>query len=97
MATITPTPTQTIGYYIYQLGSGNTFSLACSNFSGNSFTVYAPISGGSGPNIGEYLYTVAVTPPSVPVGNGFYSNGVAWYQVSGGLGQIVSGDPDGCL
>lgn len=92
--TSTPTPTPSIGYYVYTLSSGATIAQACT---GTTFTVYGSISGGPGPNVGEYLYTVAGSPPTVPVVDGYYSNGTAWYEVSGGLGQIVSSDPDGCL
>jgi hypothetical protein len=92
--TPTMTPTPTIGYYIYSLGSGATFSAACTNFGSSPINVYAPLSGGTGPNVGEYLYTD--TNVSVVVPNGYYSNGTAWFQVTGGLGQITSSDPNGC-
>jgi len=94
--TMTPSPTQSIGYYSYELSSGSTVSAACNNFSVTTYTIFAPISGGVGPNVGEYLYTQPGNPPTAPAPDGYYSNGIAWFQVSGGLGQIISLDPDGC-
>ena len=46
---------------------------------------------------GEFLYTTPGNPPTDPVANGYYSNGTAVFIVSGGLGQITSVDPNGCL
>jgi hypothetical protein len=42
------------------------------------------------------LYTTAGTPPTNVAPDGFYSNGIGWYEISGGNGQITSADPDGC-
>ena len=92
--TQTPTPTATFGYYTYSLGTGSTSSLACSDFISAPNTIYGTVAGGIGPNIGEFLYfNTALT---IPVANGYYSNGTAWYQVTGGAGQITSSDPTGC-
>jgi len=44
--------------------------------------------------VGEFLY--ANTALTIPVTNGYYSNGVAWYQVTGGSGEITSLNPIGC-
>jgi outer membrane biosynthesis protein TonB len=94
--TQSPSPTQSIGYYVYILGSGSTPTMACSDYGSTPSTLYAPISGGVGPNVGEYLYTISGTPPTNPAPNGYYSNGVGWYLISGGNGQITSADPNGC-
>jgi hypothetical protein len=92
--TPTMTVTPTIGYYQYSLGSGATFSAACTNFGSSPINIYAPLSGGTGPNVGEYLYTDTNTSVAVP--DGYYSNGTAWFEVTGGLGQITSSNPSGC-
>ena len=92
--TMTQTPTVTFGYYTYSLGTGSTSNDACTDFGSAPNTIYGTVAGGIGPNVGEYLYfNTALT---IPVVNGFYSNGTAWYQVTGGLGQITSSDPNGC-
>ena len=92
--TPTVTPTQTIGYFTYSLGfSGTSAADACTNFASPN-TYYAPLAGGPGPNIGETLYTDSAL--TTPATNGYYSNGVAWYQVTGGSGLITSVDPNGC-
>ena len=83
--TNTPTPTQTIGYYQYSLGTGATSFDACTDLS--PVTVYGTVAGGTGPNVGETLYVNSGL--SVPVMNGFYSNGTRWYQVTGGAGLIT--------
>ena len=92
--TFTPTPTQTIGYYQYSLGTGSTANLACIDFSGSPNTIYGSVAGGPGPNTGEFLYFN--TGLTVPVIDGYYSNGSAVFLVSGGLGEITSTDPSGC-
>jgi hypothetical protein len=94
--TTTLTPTATFGYYTYSLGTGATSNDACTDFGSAPNTIYGTVSGGIGPNVGEYLYQTAGNPPTNPVANGYYSNGTAWYQVTGGLGQITSSDPNGC-
>jgi hypothetical protein len=94
--TTTPSPTPTFGYYTYSLGTGSTANLACADFSGAPNTIYGTVSGGVGPNIGEYLYITPGNPPTNPVADGYYSNGTAVFNVTGGLGQITSVDPSGC-
>lgn len=86
--TPTTTPTQTIGYYTYSLGTGATSNDACVDFSSAPNTIYGSVAGGIGPNVGETLYFNSGL--SVPVINGFYSNGFRWYQVTGGSGLISS-------
>jgi len=89
--TPTTTPTATFGYYTYNLGSGSTPNEACL---GSTNPVYGTVAGGVGPNVGESLYqNTALT---VPVIDGYYSNGIAWFIVSGGAGLITSSDPNGC-
>jgi hypothetical protein len=95
--TVTQTPTQTFAWYTYSLGTGATANDACSSFSSSPVTIYGSVAGGIGPNVGEYLYETAGRPLSDVVPNGFYSNGTATFQVTGGLGQITATDPNGCL
>jgi len=93
--TLTPTPTQTIGYYTYSLGyDASSASTACSDFAISPIAIYAPLVGGPGPNIGETLYSNSGLTVTAP--NGYYSNGVAWYLVTGGAGVVNSVDPNGC-
>jgi len=94
--TPTTTPTATRGYYEYTLGSGATSVDACSGYTSSPNTVYGSVAGGIGPNVGETLYQTAGNPPADPVADGYYSNGTAWYLVSGGSGLITSSDPNGC-
>ena len=95
--TVTQTPTSTFAWYTYSLGTGATANDACIAFSASPQTIYGSVAGGVGPNINEYLYETAGRPLTDAVPNGFYSNGTAWYQVTGGLGQITSSDPNGCI
>ena len=95
--TVTQTPTPTFAWYTYSLGTGGTANAACLAFSASPQTIYGSVSGGVGPNVGEYLYETSGRPLSDVVPNGYYSNGTAWYQVTGGLGQITSSDPNGCI
>jgi len=95
--TVTQTPTQTFAWYTYSLGTGSTANNACAAFSSSPQTIYGSIAGGVGPNVGEYLYETAGRPLTDVVPDGFYSNGTAWYRVTGGLGQITSSDPNGCI
>lgn len=93
--TLTPTPTQTIGYYTYSLGyDAASSATACSDFGSSPSDYYAPLVGGPGPNVGEFLYTDSATTVTAP--DGYYSNGVAWYQITGGAGEVTSTDPNGC-
>ena len=95
--TKTVTPTPTFAYYVYTLGSGVTESDACTGFTGSSVTIYGSVAGGPGPNTGETLYSEPGVPPTVTVPDGYYSNGTAWFLVSGGAGLITSTDPNGCI
>ena len=92
--TSTPTPTPTIGYYTYSLGTGATSTDACNDFVSAPNTIYGTVSGGPGPNVGEFLYFN--TALNIAVANGYYSNGVGWYEVTGGAGEITSSNPTGC-
>ena len=92
--TNTPSPTPTRTYYQYSLGTGLTENDACVDFSGAPNTIYGTVSGGIGPNVGEFLYYDSGL--SIPVINGYYSNGTAVFQVTGGLGQITGVNPTGC-
>ena len=94
--TVTQTPTQTFAWYTYSLGTGTTAINACTAFGSSPITIYGSVAGGVGPNVGEYLYETAGIPLSDAVPDGYYSNGTAWYQVTGGAGQITSADPNGC-
>ena len=95
--TVTQTPTSTFAWYTYSLGTGGTANAACLAFSASPQTIYGSVAGGVGPNVGEYLYESTGRPLTDVVPNGFYSNGTAWYEVTGGLGQITSSDPNGCI
>ena len=95
--TVTQTPTSTFAWYTYSLGTGGTFNAACLAFSASPQTIYGSVAGGVGPNVGEYLYETAARPLTDVVPDGYYSNGTAWYQVTGGAGQITSSDPNGCI
>jgi len=93
--TVTTTPTATFGYYTYSLGTGATANDACTDFISAPNTIYGTVAGGPGPNAGEYLYfDTALT---VPVIDGYYSNGTAAFLVSGGLGEVTGVDPTACL
>ena len=92
--TVTQTPTSTFAWYTYSLGTGSTANAACI---ATPQTIYGSVAGGAGPNVGEYLYETSGRPLTDVVPNGFYSNGTAWYQVTGGAGQITASDPNGCI
>ena len=92
--THTPTTTPTRAYYQYSLGTGGTPSEACIDYGSAPNTIYGTVAGGPGPNIGEYLYYDSSL--SIAVINGYYSNGTAVFNVTGGVGQITSVDPTGC-
>jgi len=94
--TPTTTPTASRNYWEYTFGYDATVALnACSNYSSSPTTYYGAPGDGPGPNIGEVLYSDSAL--TTPVPNGYYSNGVAWYQVTGGAGVVTSQDPNGCL
>jgi hypothetical protein len=94
--TITSTPTATLAYYTYNLGYDGFAAIdACTAYDpGTPVYVYGSVAAGPGPNVGEILYddTALTTPAS----NGYYSNGIAWYNITGGLGQVTTSDPNGC-
>lgn len=92
--TNTASPTPTFAFYTYSLGSGLTSNYACTIYGSAPNTIYGTVAGGPGPNVGEYLYLDSAL--TTPVFDGYFSNGVGWYQVTGGLGQITSSDPNGC-
>ena len=93
--TVTSTPTATFGYYTYSLGTGGTANDACTDFISAPNTIYGTVAGGPGPNAGEYLYfDTALT---IPVIDGYYSNGTAAFLVSGGLGEVTGVDPNACI
>jgi hypothetical protein len=93
--TVTTTPTATFGYYTYSLGTGATVNDACNDFISAPNTIYGTVAGGPGPNVTEYLYfDTALT---VPVADGYYSNGTAAFLVSGGAGEVTGVDPTACL
>ena len=92
----TPSPTPTFGYYTYSLGTGSTPNNACVDFGTAPNTIYGTVSGGIGPNIGEFLYTTPGNPPTNPVADGYYSDGTRVFTVSGGSGEITAVDPSGC-
>jgi len=73
------------------LGSGATSNDACVDYGVAPSSVYAPLNTPVGPNIGDFLYQdISV---SIPVVNGWYSNGTFAYQVTGGMGQISTSVP----
>ena len=45
-------------------------------------------------DVGDYIYTD--TSLTILAPNGYYSNSIGWYQVTGGAGQITNSDPNGC-
>ena len=92
--TVTTTPTATFGYYTYTLGTGVTANDACIDYGSAPNQIYGTVAGGPGPNAGEFLYfDTALT---IPVINGYYSNGTAAFIVSGGLGEVTGVDPNAC-
>ena len=94
--TNTQTPTSTFAWYTYSLGTGATANDACTAFTSSPQTIYGTIEGGVGPNVGEFLYQTEGRPLTDVVPDGFYSNGTATFEVTGGEGQITSSDPNGC-
>ena len=91
--TMTPTPSQTF-FVAYNLGySASTAVDACIN-SATPQGYYSEYVDRPQPNIGEYLYTDSNL--TTPASNGFYSDGVAWWQITGGAGLITATDPNGC-
>lgn len=95
--TKTPSPTPTISFYTYVLGTGNTTTDACNDYWSAGTNFYGQLSGGVGPNIYEYLYTNPTNPLTGLAPDGYYSNGTGWFLITGGTGQIISDDPNGCV
>ena len=92
--TVTSTPTATFGYYTYTLGTGVTQNDSCIDYGSAPNTIYGTVAGGPGPNAGEFLYfNTALT---IPVADGYYSNGTAVFLVSGGAGEVTGVNPNGC-
>ena len=92
--TPTTTPTATFGYYTYSLGTGATANDACIDFVSAPNDIYGTVAGGPGPNAGEFLYfDTALT---IPVIDGYYSNGTAAFLVTGGLGEVTGVNPNAC-
>jgi hypothetical protein len=90
--TSTPTPTPTPFNYSFALGSGDTQNAACA---ASTTSLYTTRSQGPTIEVGDELYTDAVT--TIPAPNGYYSDGTTWYLVSGGSGEVVTKDDNGCL
>jgi hypothetical protein len=88
--TITPTASQTF-FVTYSLSFGPNSGDACIGATNPYYSAYVDR---PQPNIGEYLYddNTLTTPSS----DGYYSNGVAWWQITGGAGLITATDPNGC-
>lgn len=97
-STPTPTPTTTITYFSFLLGTGTTSNDACTDYGVSPSTLFGTIAAGPILSIGDILYQTSGNPPTNPVGVGFYSDGVSWWQVDGsGLpGQITDNGPSGC-
>ena len=94
--TVTPTITPTRSYWEYSLGyDALLVQNACTTYLSSPYTLFAPTVGGPGPNVGEILYIDSSL--SVVAPDGFYSNGTAWYEITGGEGLITSVDPNGCI
>jgi hypothetical protein len=90
--TITPTASQTF-FVTYSLGFDPSTTVdACSGATNPYYSAYVDR---PQPNISEYLYDDnTLTTPSA---DGYYSNGVAWWQITGGAGLITATDPNGCI
>jgi hypothetical protein len=97
--TVTPTPTATPApIYTISLGySTLSYLQACSRYDASDrVTVWSNTPSGSLVN-GSVLYstfTDPLAPPYAP--NGWYSNGTATFEVTGGLGEITLSNPTGC-
>ena len=91
-ATQTPTPTATQTFFTtYSLGTGLTTNNACS---ASTQSIYGAYADRPQPNVGEILYTNNTL--TTPAPNGYYSNGTAWWQITGGAGSVTRTDPNGC-
>ena len=91
--TMTPTPSQTF-FVAYNLGYDASTAVDACIDSATPQGYYSAYVDRPQPNIGEYLYTDNNL--TTPASNGFYSDGVAWWQITGGAGLITATDPNGC-
>ena len=91
--TMTPTPSQTF-FVAYNLGYDASTAVDACIDSATPQGYYSAYVDRPQPNIGEYLYTDSNL--TTPASNGFYSDGVAWWQITGGAGLITGTDPNGC-
>ena len=91
--TMTPTPSQTF-FVAYNLGYDASTAVDACIDSATPQGYYSAYVDRPQPNIGEYLYTDSNL--TTPASNGFYSDGVAWWQITGGAGLITATDPNGC-
>jgi hypothetical protein len=91
--TITPTASQTF-FVTYSLGfDASTAGGACTDFA-TPHLYYSAYVDRPQPNINEYLYNDNTL--TTPAADGYYSNGVAWWEITGGTGLITATDPNGC-
>jgi hypothetical protein len=90
-AAVTPTPTPTPISYLFELGYGDTPNHACT---ATETAYYGTRSGGPTIDVSEILYSDVTT--SFPAVDGYYSDGTAWYQVTGGAGEVTSVNNFGC-
>ena len=92
--TMTPTASQTF-FVTYSLGFDPSITVdACNNFTITPQSYYSAYVDRPQPNINEYLYNDNSL--TTPAADGYYSNGVAWWEITGGAGLITSTDPNGC-
>jgi hypothetical protein len=91
--TMTPTPSQTF-FVAYNLGYDASTAVDACIDSATPQGYYSAYVDRPQPNIDEYLYTDNNL--TTPASNGFYSDGVAWWQITGGAGLITGTDPNGC-
>ena len=91
--TMTPTPSQTF-FVAYNLGYDASTAVDACIDSATPQGYYSAYVDRPQPNIGEYLYTDNNL--TTLASNGFYSDGVAWWQITGGAGLITATDPNGC-
>jgi hypothetical protein len=90
-AAVTPTPTPTPISYLFELGYGDTPNHACT---ATETAYYGTRSGGPTIDVSEILYSDVTT--SFPAVDGYYSDGTAWYQVTGGAGEVTTVNNFGC-
>ena len=87
--TITPTASPT--FYIYTLGYDiSDAPTACSGYTSSPILIYAPISGGTSPDVDETIYLDSNL--TTPASDGLYSDGIDYWTVSGGSGLITGVD-----